>query len=514
MGIGVGCSPVGSRRHRQGVLQLRLQSLNGQHIHHTWKSSWNSAINHLEHFWVDYKRAQLPPLKEPESGGEGGQGCLGGVAEEEKEFCLMYLLFVLGNVYCLWDTGKTCAHRPVKLSGTLQQWVCKFHIYNYKLLHHAASDHRLRMEQITTRSAAAKALKDTFLKALKCNNYGKIQALLQSRKVDVDTVFEVQDENMILASYKQGYWLPGYKLESSWATGLHICVMYGYIESALVLIEHKASINSRPNGKTPLHVACEVSNGDSVALLLNHGAKINSFSMSGHTPLHYCITKESAACAKQLLWKGAKLDIHSDNRDADTPLHTAARFGIPELLSMYVTHGANVDSANGHMETPLITAAFWALNYKEQEYSTDHHLICRMLLDYKANVNLREEDFKTALHKAAWNCDHILIQMLLEAGAEANTMDINGCAPIQYLLKVTSVRPAGVPELCYQLLLNHGAARIYPPQFHKLALKSSICLKNDLRYEEVGEVMMKVVGMRIAPVCMLRMAALLTAAES
>ncbi|XP_028672896.1 ankyrin repeat and SOCS box protein 4 [Erpetoichthys calabaricus] len=324
------------------------------------------------------------------------------------------------------------------------------------------------MEEITTRSAAAKALKDTFLKALKRNDYGKIQALLQSRKVDVDTVFEVQDENMVLASYKQGYWLPGYKLESSWATGLHICVMYGYVESALVLIEHKASINSRPNGKTPLHVACEVSNGDSVALLLNHGAKINSFSMSGHTPLHYCITKESTACAKQLLWKGANLDIHSDNRDADTPLHTAARFGIPELISMYVAHGASVDSVNGHMETPLITAAFWALNYKEQEYSTDHHLICRMLLDYKASVNLREEDFKTALHKAAWNCDHILIQMLLEAGAEANTMDINGCAPIQYLLKVTSVRPAGVPELCYQLLLNHGAARIYPPQFHKV----------------------------------------------
>ncbi len=84
--------------------------------------------------------------------------------------------------------------------------------------------------------------------------------------------------------------------------------------------------------------------------------------------------------------------------------------------------------------------------------------------------NLQEEDHKTALHKAAWNCDHVLMQMLLEAGADTRAMDINGCAPIQYLLKVTDVRPMAIPELGYQLLLNYNAARIYPPQFHKVQM--------------------------------------------
>lgn len=60
------------------------------------------------------------------------------------------------------------------------------------------------------------------------------------------------------------------------------------------------------------------------------------------------------------------------------------------------------------------------------------------------------------------------MQMFLEAGADARAMDINGCAPIQYILKVTDVRPMARPELCFQLLLNHNAARIYPPQFHKV----------------------------------------------
>lgn len=162
------------------------------------------------------------------------------------------------------------------------------------------------------------------------------------------------------------------------------------------------------------------------------------------------------------------MNMKTNNQDEETPLHTAAHFGLSELVAFYVENGAIVDSMNAHMETPLAIATYWALRFKEQEYSREHHLICRMLLDNNAEVNARDDDFKSALHKAAWNCDHVLMHMMLEAGAEANLMDINGCAAIQYVLKVTSVRPAAQPELCYQLLLNYGAARIYPPQFHKV----------------------------------------------
>uniref|UniRef100_A0A4X1SYI5 Uncharacterized protein n=1 Tax=Sus scrofa TaxID=9823 RepID=A0A4X1SYI5_PIG len=173
-------------------------------------------------------------------------------------------------------------------------------------------------------------------------------------------------------------------------------------------------------------------------------------------------------CLPQSSLLGANVNMKTNNQDEETPLHTAAHFGLAELVAFYVEHGAIVDSVNAHMETPLAIATYWALRFKEQEYSREHHLICRMLLDYKAEVNARDDDFKSPLHKAAWNCDHVLMHMMLEAGAEANLVDINGCAAIQYVLKVTSVRPAAQPEICYQLLLNHGAARIYPPQFHKV----------------------------------------------
>ncbi|XP_038550675.1 ankyrin repeat and SOCS box protein 4 [Micropterus salmoides] len=324
------------------------------------------------------------------------------------------------------------------------------------------------MEELNPRQLAVKQLKQQFLEALQANNAQQVLQILHSGKLDIDTVLEVEDPSMVLASYKQGYWLPGYKLEKSWAMGIHVCVMYNALETALVLLQEGAAINRMPNGKTPLHVACEVSNSDCVALLLAHGAKVNSLSLSGHTPLHYCITRESVDCAKQLILKGANVNLPSHNNSEDTLLHTAARFGVPELVALYLAHGASVNAVNSLQETPLMTAAFWGFDTKEQIYSQDHHIVCRLLLDHKADPNLQEEDHKTALHKAAWSCDHVLMQMLLEAGADTQAMDINGCTPIHYLLKVTDVRPMAIPELCYQLLLNYNAARIYPPQFHKV----------------------------------------------
>lgn len=101
-----------------------------------------------------------------------------------------------------------------------------------------------------------------------------------------------------------GYWLPSYKLKISWATGLHLAVMYGHLESLSVLLNHKATINCRPNGKAAIHIACETANVECLKILCNHGAKLNCFSMSGQAPLHFCTTLTSIPCAQQLIWRG------------------------------------------------------------------------------------------------------------------------------------------------------------------------------------------------------------------
>lgn len=173
-------------------------------------------------------------------------------------------------------------------------------------------------------------------------------------------------------------------------------------------------------------------------------------------------------CLSQSPFLGANVNVKTNNYEEETPLHTASQFGLSELATFYVENGAIVNMVNAYMETSLAVAAYWALRFQDQKYNKEHHRICRMLIDNKANVNCRDEEFKSPLHKAAWNCDHVIMRMVLEAGAETNLVDITGCAAIQHVLRVTSVRRSAKPEICYQLLLNHGAARIYPSQFHKV----------------------------------------------
>ncbi len=85
-------------------------------------------------------------------------------------------------------------------------------------------------------------------------------------------------------------------------------------------------------------------------------------------------------------YEGANVNMPSRTNEEDTPLHTVARYGVPELLALYLSHGASVDAVNSLQETALMTAAFWAYDTKKQIYSQDHHLVCRLLLDHHAGT--------------------------------------------------------------------------------------------------------------------------------
>lgn len=60
------------------------------------------------------------------------------------------------------------------------------------------------MEELRPRQAADKKLKQQFLDALRANNAQEVMHILHTGKLDIDTVMEVDDPSMVLASYKQG----------------------------------------------------------------------------------------------------------------------------------------------------------------------------------------------------------------------------------------------------------------------------------------------------------------------
>lgn len=63
---------------------------------------------------------------------------------------------------------------------------------------------RESMEELSPRQLAVKQLKQQFLEALQANNAQEVLQILHTGKLDINTVLEVEDPSMVLASYKQG----------------------------------------------------------------------------------------------------------------------------------------------------------------------------------------------------------------------------------------------------------------------------------------------------------------------
>jgi hypothetical protein len=108
-----------------------------------------------------------------------------------------------------------------------------------------------------------------------------------------------------------------------------------------------------------LHTAissCE--NGDLkiIKYLLQNGADINIRNEDGETPLLFAMKIESKAVTKYLLEKGADIEIRDSN--GDTPLISLIDSfcffdNFVELLSLFISYGANTQAVNAKMETPL-----------------------------------------------------------------------------------------------------------------------------------------------------------------
>jgi ankyrin repeat protein len=75
------------------------------------------------------------------------------------------------------------------------------------------------------------------------------------------------------------------------------------------------------------------------------------------------------------------------------------------------------------MIPPLIIAA----------WTEDVNAIERLLKNHHVNVNVQDTNGATALHLAAMKCNPLIVDMLLEAGADPNIMDEEGDLPIDNL---------------------------------------------------------------------------------
>ncbi len=89
-----------------------------------------------------------------------------------------------------------------------------------------------------------------------------------------------------------------------------------------------------------------------------------------------------------------------------TALHAAIESGDEEIVNLLLNHGANVDAANAHGETPLFIAA-----------SMGKKPLVARLLQLKADPSIRDINGQSAIDAAKEANHPEVVEMLKKAGA-------------------------------------------------------------------------------------------------
>jgi uncharacterized protein len=156
-------------------------------------------------------------------------------------------------------------------------------------------------------------------------------------------------------------------------------------------------------------------------LMLSHYFKfqeLSDFILSKRQPMDIfeaVITGKKALAERYLNADPSLLNAFST--DGFTPLGFAAYFARYDLAKMLLDRGANpaLASRNAFSVAPIHSAA--AAN------SAD---ITRLLLEHKADPNVRQQQGVTALHSAAHNSNAEIVNILLAFGADRSIQTADG----------------------------------------------------------------------------------------
>jgi ankyrin repeat protein len=189
--------------------------------------------------------------------------------------------------------------------------------------------------------------------------------------------------------------------------------------------------------------------------------------------LHMAIENNSVAIIKLLLTHGANPNILSAGLAGETPLaevllsHTLNKFQKYKLLKILLDSGADVNRASAFGDTALYYAAY-----------TGNITCVKLLLERGANPNARgfcEKPMLGLVIESAYPlADCEIIKLLLEHGADVNSIDLQGITPLMHAAWRASVD-------VIQLLLERGADSTIKDNYGRTALTVAIEKHSDTR---------------------------------
>lgn len=151
-----------------------------------------------------------------------------------------------------------------------------------------------------------------------------------------------------------------------------------------------------------------------VSLLLEAGADTEARSPGELTPLHYSVDRYDEEITRLLLKAGAS--VAAEDTNGNTPLHVAGRRGAISLATLLLDAGADISASNNGSSTPLHAAA-----------NNGAHTMVQFLGERdKAAVNAADSHGDTALHIAARVGFSLVVEVLLNLGADADASNNRG----------------------------------------------------------------------------------------
>nr|GMC84178.1 putative ankyrin repeat protein RF_0381 [Ipomoea batatas] len=185
----------------------------------------------------------------------------------------------------------------------------------------------------------------------------------------------------------------------------------------------------------PVHHAAGNGHIEVLRLLLLKGANVNALTKDGDTALHLAVRERRRDCTRLLLASGALTDIRN-SRDGNTPLHIAAGNGDEQMVRLLLQNGAEKNTRNKHGKTSYDVAAENGHNRLFDALRLGDNLCAaarngdvgaiQKLLDHGANVNGRDQNGWTALHRAAFKGRIEAARALIDNGVDVNCRDEEG----------------------------------------------------------------------------------------
>jgi len=137
-------------------------------------------------------------------------------------------------------------------------------------------------------------------------------------------------------------------------TALHLACMNNDLDSACILINHGADVNMTDAfNRAPIHSVCSSGFKECLRILLESPKILLELSDSdGNTPLHKAceLGEKAVECILILLERG--VNLNTQNKCGETPLHCAVKTGYTPLVTTLVNRGADIEIQNLEYITP------------------------------------------------------------------------------------------------------------------------------------------------------------------